>query len=84
MADTWELSFRVGTTQDKDTRYAEVYSSVFIPDSCLADVQAAHDSVWSGFATEGEPAKPYAVYMSGWRDESAGTSDYTTNVVLNA
>jgi hypothetical protein len=78
----WSVSFRVNETQNRDDRYNEVLAGTTIPEGCQADQQAAHDSVWADMVANGEPAKPYAVYLTGWLEgESSG---YDTNVVQGA
>jgi hypothetical protein len=80
----WDLAFRVGPSQDKDARYAEVLAGDPPPEGFEADVQAAHDFVWNNFATNGEPAKPYAVYLNGYVDTDTGAHSWTTKVDTNA
>lgn len=80
--ESWSVSFRVSQTQDRDTRYAEVLAGTTIPEGCTDDQQAAHDSVWAAMDANGEPAKPYAIYMSGWRE--GDNTGYETNIVENA
>jgi hypothetical protein len=82
VADTWNFAFRVSETQDKDARYEQVRGIANIPPTCEDDVTEAHDQVWDNFTTNGEPTKPYAVYLSGWREGEE--YQITTHVELNA
>lgn len=75
---SWSLSYRVGTTQDRLTRYAEVKSAVTIPLECVDDETKAHELTES-YVDVDEPPKPYAIYTSGTR-EGLG---YTLNVKLD-
>ncbi len=75
---SWGFGFRVDVDQDKDARYTEVLSAQRIPEICENDVVTAHDTVWSAFSG-GEPTKPYAVFLSGWRDNVDDTFDIQTS-----